>query len=260
MCSEARVGESMDEKQGRKEKQHLQKKRSVKASKKKKRRNAEAIHTHKKTEQYKRKRTGNQPSKKRRKQTTNNKKRKLRRKRNPVYSLLFTVLFYTFILFIVSASILFATSKNTDKSVLGYRFFGVLTDSMMPRNPKVQKGGFHSGDIIVIKNMAGDQAEVGDIITFRPNIKSQTFLTHRVKRKLDHLGEVKGTYYITQGDANLAEDVPISEKQVVGKKVFVIPKVGSLLSFVSRNLAVSIIFVISIFGFMTVVRYYILNK
>ncbi|MBO0474285.1 signal peptidase I [Enterococcus ureasiticus] len=177
-----------------------------------------------------------------------------------VYTLLFNVIFYGFILFVVIGSIIFATTKNADKSVLGHRFLGVLTDSMVPRDPEKQKGGFHSGDVIIIKNIAGNEAEVGDIITFRPSIKSQAFLTHRVKEKLDHLGETKGTYYITQGDANLAEDVPVNEKQVIGKKIIVIPKIGAFLSFVRENPFVSIIFLISVFGFITIIRYYILNK
>lgn len=247
----------MDEKQVRKKKRRPQSQKSVKKAKK---RRVETVQHGKKTGQNRKMKSNHYAGKKQVKKMSHKKKRTIRKKSHPVYSLLFNVLFYAFILFILGASILFATSKNTDKSVLGYRFFGVLTDSMVPRNPKIQKGGFHSGDIIVIKNIAGDEAEVGDIITFRPNIKSQTFLTHRVKKKLDHLGEVKGTYYITQGDANLAEDVPVNEKQVVGKKVFVVPKVGSLLNFVSKNLVVSIIFIISVFGFITIIRYYILNK
>ncbi|EOI00254.1 signal peptidase I [Enterococcus haemoperoxidus ATCC BAA-382] len=203
------------------------------------------------------------PKNKKRKPNPDSKKTKnvtRHKDKNPVYTLLFNIVFYGFILFMIAGSIIFATTKNADKSVLGYRFFGVLTDSMVPRNPEKQKGGFHSGDVIIVKNIAGEAAEVGDIITFRPSIKSQAFLTHRVKKKLDHLGETKGTYYITQGDANLAEDVPVNEKQVVGKKILVIPKIGAFLNFVRENPFVSIIFLISVFGFITIIRYYILNK
>ncbi|MFD2308243.1 signal peptidase I [Enterococcus termitis] len=182
------------------------------------------------------------------------------KKRNPVYTYIFNLFFYSFISFMVIGSILFATSKSSDRSLLGYRFFGVLTDSMVARDPKTQKGGFRSGDIIIVKNIAGDKAEVGDIITFKPSVNSSAYLTHRVKKKMDHLGETKGTYYITQGDANKAEDVPVSEKQVIGKKVFAIPKIGSILNFVSDNLIVSIVFLVSVFGFITIIRYYILNK
>lgn len=175
-------------------------------------------------------------------------------------SLLFNILFYVFILFVVVGSVLFATSSDENKSFLGYRFFGVLTDSMVPSDPKTQKGGFYSGDIIIVKDIPGESAEVGDIITFRPSITSNAFLTHRVKEKLDKLNDTEGIYYITQGDANKAEDVPIHAKQVVGKKVFVIPKVGGVLKFVQENVVVSVVFVLSVFGFITIIRYYFLNK
>lgn len=179
--------------------------------------------------------------------------------KNPLYNAVFNIIFYGFVLFMVVGSALFAAGGNENNSILGYRIFGVLTDSMVPRNAS-QKDGFHSGDIIIVKNIVGNAAEVGDIITFRPSIKSKSFLTHRVKQKMDHLGENKGTYYITQGDANLAEDVPVNEKQVVGKKVFSIPKIGAILDFIRKNPEVSIIFLVSVFGFITVFRYYILNK
>lgn len=169
------------------------------------------------------------------------------------------ILFYTFILFMIVGSTFFMLSSDENKSFLGYRFFGVLTDSMVPRDPQTQKGGFRAGDVIAVRNISGEEVEVGDIITFRPNRESNAFLTHRVKEKLDHLGDTQGRYYITQGDANLAEDVPISAEQVVGKKVFVLPKLGTLLNFVRDNLIVTIIFLISVFGFITVIRYYILQ-
>lgn len=165
-------------------------------------------------------------------------------------------MFYSLIILIIGGSIFFVTSKDSNKSFLGYRVFGVLTDSMVPRDPQIQKDGFSSGDIIIVKNIQGDQLKVGDIATFRPTIDGKSFLTHRVKKKLDGLGDQKGTYYITQGDANKAEDIPIHEKQIVGKKVFVIPKIGGILEFVRENFVLSIILLISIVGFVTVLRYY----
>lgn len=204
-------------------------------------------------------------SKGREKEEVRKKKRKKEhhkkgREGKKIYSLLFNVLFYSFILSIIVGSLLFATSKDNDKTVFGYRVFGVLTDSMVPRNPKVQKGGFHSGDIIVVKSIDGKNAEVGDIVTFRPSIKSKSFLTHRVKKKMDHLNDTKGTYYITQGDANKVEDVPISSEQIVGKKILVIPKMGAILKFVKENPIVTIVFLLSFFGFIIIIKYYILDK
>lgn len=224
--------------------------------KKRKKRRSSQQATQKKTSQKRpvpKKNVANK-RKKRRKQPTRKRKRP-----NPILSALSSIIFYGFVTCIVVGSVLFAVSKSSDKSIFGYQFFGVLTDSMVARDSE-QKGGFHAGDMIIIKNISGDSAEVGDIITFRPSIDSKAFLTHRVKEKLDHLGESKGTYYITQGDANLSEDVPIHSKQVVGKKVAVIPKVSGILTFIRDHIIVSVVFCVSIFGFITVVRYYILNK
>ena len=194
------------------------------------------------------------------KKTSKKKSKNKKRSKNSLHHLLMNILFYSFLLLMVSASIVFATSNDANKSILGYRFFGVLSDSMVAKDPKTQKGGFRSGDIIIVKNISGKDAEVGDIITFRPSVESKTFLTHRVKEKLNQLGDKDGTFYITQGDANDTEDMPIEEEQVVGKKVLVIPKVGGLIDFVRQNIAVSAVFILSLFGSITVFRYYILNK
>ncbi|OEG12282.1 signal peptidase I [Enterococcus termitis] len=187
-------------------------------------------------------------------------KRNTKKKSAPIRSLIMNSLFYGVILLMVIGSLIFAVSKDQNKSFLGYRFFGVLTDSMVPRDPKTQKGGFHAGDVIIVKNIAGEDAEVGDIITFRPNINSKAFLTHRVKEKLDHLDNHEGTYYITQGDANLVEDTPVNSEQVVGKKIAVLPKIGGILNFITNNLLLSIVFLFSVFGFITVMKHYVLNK
>lgn len=182
-----------------------------------------------------------------------------RKRPNPVLSALSSIIFYGLVTCIVIGSLLFAVSKSSDKSIFGYQFYDVLTDSMVAKEGG-EKGGFHAGDMIIVKKISGDRAEVGDIITFRPSMDSKIFLTHRVKEKMDHLGTSKGTYYITQGDANVSEDVPIHSEQVVGKKVAVIPKVSAVLTFIRDHIVVSVIFCLSVFGFVTVVRYYILNK
>lgn len=194
------------------------------------------------------------------KQVQQIKSKKKKKKPSPILVFIFNLLFYGFILFLVMGSAIFGMSKNDNKSVLGYRVFGVLTDSMVPRDRAIQKGGFSKGDIIIVQDIEGDTAQIDDIITFRPSMGSKAFLTHRVKDKMDQLGDVEGIYYITQGDANEAEDVPISSEQVVGKKVFVVPKIGGILNFVKEHLIVSMVFLLSVFGFITVLRYYFFCK
>lgn len=170
------------------------------------------------------------------------------------------LLFYIITLGVICMSILFAFSDDQNKTIFGYRIFNVLTNSMAPNERDQKSGGFYAGDVIIVKDIQGDTAKEGEVITYRPSMKSEAFLTHRVVKKLDHLDKVKGTYYITKGDNNDTEDLPISEKQVVGKKIIVFPKVGAVLKFIRKNFAVSVIFMLSVFGFILVIKMYIFSK
>lgn len=170
------------------------------------------------------------------------------------------LLFYIITLGLICMSILFAFSDDQNKTIFGYRIFNVLTNSMAPNERDQKTGGFYAGDVIIVKDIQGDTAKEGEVITYRPSMKSDAFLTHRVVKKLDHLDKVKGTYYITKGDNNDTEDLPISEKQVVGKKIIVFPKVGAVLKFIRKNFAVSVIFMLSVFGFILVIKMYIFSK
>lgn len=176
-----------------------------------------------------------------------------------IMSLFMALLFYIFTMGIILTSVLFAFSDSEDKNLFGYRVLAVLTDSMSPQE-KSPSGGFYAGDVIIVKDIPGDDAKVGDILTFHPNIDSKTFLTHRVVKKMDTLEGDPGPFYITKGDANNTEDVPIHSKQVVGKTVFVLPKIGSVIGFVRENFVISTIFVISLFGFIVVMRMYFFSN
>lgn len=192
--------------------------------------------------------------KKRRKKNMRKKKRK-----NKWLERSFSLLFYLIIVSVLFSTFIFSMSKSNDKTIFGYRIFGVLTNSMVkPKNSSL-KGGFYAGDVIVVKKIDGETAKKGDIITFRPSLKSEAFLTHRVKKKLNQLNDIQATYYITQGDANKSEDMPIQAKQVIGKKVFSIPKLGGILNFIKENSVISIVFFSSLIGFFIVLRYYLFS-
>jgi len=91
----------------------------------------------------------------------------------------------------------------------------ILSGSMQP--------GINIGDIVIIKAIDGDQAQVGDIIMFpMGNMK----VTHRV---IDVQQRDGTKYFTTKGDANSeAERDPVSAKNVKGKVVGVIPQAGKL--------------------------------
>lgn len=175
---------------------------------------------------------------------------------------LWNLLFYGLMLALLSGSLLMAVMQQQDKSLNGYRMFGVLTNSMVSPDNTVKSGGFRAGDIIMIQEVPKESIQAGDVITYRPSTnptnKSTNYLTHRVVKINDHLGEEEGLFFVTRGDANKTDDMPISADALVGKEVFRIPKLGGILTFVRENWIISLIFIVSILGFIWVVRIYIM--
>ncbi len=82
------------------------------------------------------------------------------------------------------------------------------------------KNGLNAGDIVVVKGKK--QYEIGDIIVFFANGKP---IIHRIINKTCE----QACIYETKGDNNQDQidfEKEIMEKQIVGKAVFVIPKLG----------------------------------
>lgn len=176
--------------------------------------------------------------------------------------MIWNILFYVSMLSILVGAGLMAVMQQENRSLNGYRMFGVLTDSMVSPDNTIKKGGFRSGDIILTKEVDPETIQVGDVITYRPSTnptnESTNNLTHRVVKINDHLGNEDGLFFVTRGDANKTDDMPISATALVGKEVAVIPKIGGILSFVKDNWLLSLVFITSLLGFIWVMRTYIL--
>lgn len=99
-------------------------------------------------------------------------------------------------------------------NILGkYRSFLVQSGSMEP--------SIMTGDIIIIKS--NNQYNINDVITFEDTQNRR--VTHRIIDNNDNK-------IITKGDANKSKDSEkINKSQIIGKVVFVIPKLGYLVSF-----------------------------
>lgn len=95
---------------------------------------------------------------------------------------------------------------NDYSSFFGYSVFEVQTGSMGE--------AVEPGDWIVVKY--SKNIKLDDIITFK---QDGEFITHRV------IEAYQGTY-VTKGDANDAKDEPITQEQIVGKVVKVLPAFG----------------------------------
>lgn len=99
--------------------------------------------------------------------------------------------------------------NNSYANIFGYTFFEVATGSM--------SNTIEIGDVVIVK--ITKEVQENEIIVYS---EDNNFITHRVITK-DENGK-----FITKGDANNSEDKPIEETQILGKVIYIIPKIGIL--------------------------------
>jgi len=91
----------------------------------------------------------------------------------------------------------------------------ILTGSMVPV--------INIGDVVIVHKIPGSEAGLGDIILFP---MGDVKVTHRV---VDVQQDTRGLFFQTKGDANSQPDQNlVSEKNVQGKVVMIVPKIGLL--------------------------------
>lgn len=164
-----------------------------------------------------------------------------------IVGLVSDILFYLLIIGIIVSAIMFAASKTPDKSILGYRYYDVLTGSMEP--------SYSVGDLIFVKLTDAADINVGDPVTFNPGATSDSYLTHRVTEKLENYQGLGVTCFKTKGDANESEDpFIIDEGRMIGVVKLSIPFLGYVIQFVQYNYIFIIIFIVLFSVFFTLLR------
>ncbi len=133
--------------------------------------------------------------------------------------------------------------KESEKSTL--RWIGVSVISLMMIffsfgyfgiQPTVvcsgsMKPAIDVGDIVIVAKVPIESIKKGDIIEYRT---SKLSIIHRV---YDIRRENGGIEFITKGDANKEVDPdPVKPRQIVGKVMFIIPKVGWISIFIKECL------------------------
>jgi signal peptidase len=137
----------------------------------------------------------------------------------------------------VSITIQKLTSPDKTPTFLGYKTFVVLSGSMEPN--------LNIGDIIIVKQVKDNKLKVGDVVSYK---NSNTVTTHRI---IDISTKGEEIFYKTKGDANNIEDDKLVEgKNIEGKLVTSIPKIGNL-SILLNNRTTIIAIVIIVFGYLT---------
>lgn len=167
------------------------------------------------------------------------------------------LIIYGFMIFIIGVAILFTFSRDKHQSILGYQFYNVLTNSMVPQKDNKQPHSFYAQDIIIVQKTSYENLKKGDVVSFEIG-DGATVLTHRLVDKKNKIGRREGEFLITKGDANPSQDPPISADKLIGKVVLVIPKMGIVVNFVRDNIWLCLLFVVSLLGSIYVLRNYFL--
>lgn len=96
--------------------------------------------------------------------------------------------------------------KSDYANIFGYTFFEVATGSMSK--------AIEVGDVVIVK--ITKEVNENDIIVYKDD---KNFITHRLIKK-------DGETLIAKGDANNSEDKPITNEQILGQVICIIPKLG----------------------------------
>lgn len=118
------------------------------------------------------------------------------------------LLFVVFILIIIATYYIVQIKvfRNEYANLFGYTFFEVATGSM--------SNTIEIGDVVIVK--VTKEVKENEIIVYKDE---ENFVTHRlIKKDEDKL--------IAKGDANNSEDKPITENQILGKVICIIPQIG----------------------------------
>lgn len=144
-----------------------------------------------------------------------------------IFNIILKALFIFLLLLIFLLLIYFVSIKVSQKrgtlNKIPINLFVILTQSMEP--------AIKPGDVVVDYSPKNKKYNVGDIITYvaTEGYHSGSSVTHRVIEIVEKNGEY---LYRTQGDANNTADFSlVSSKNIIGKVIFKIPKVGYVRQF-----------------------------
>lgn len=162
---------------------------------------------------------------------------KVIKKRENIFKYIVSVMSYALFIFLMLiggtlllyiADIKIRAMKG-DYSAPAFNAYVVLSGSMLPT--------IEVKDIVVTKKVPEEKLEVGDIITFiSPDTRfGGISVTHRIIDK--YYDESLGSYsYRTQGDNNnIADSVLVPNKNILGKVILKIPKLGYLQDILSSK-------------------------
>lgn len=163
--------------------------------------------------------------------------------KNIIYVIMycFLVIIMTYNISLIMQSLI---NPNKTPSFFGIKTYVIISGSMEPN--------INIGDMVITKSKE-NELKVGDIISYR---KGQSVITHRISQIIEN--ENGETTYRTKGDNNNAEDgEEIYLKDIEGKVVKVVPKIGKV-SLLLQNKIIIIMIILIFYIYLS--RNYKKNK
>ena len=137
----------------------------------------------------------------------------------------FEYMFYSILVLILCVNIVIMIKANLYKDkvpgILGYKPFVVLSGSMQSQ--------INVGDLVIVREIDANKLNVNDIIAYRDG---KIVTTHRIKEVLKDNNDV---CFKTKGDSNnTMDDGVVCSKDIEGRYVFKINKLGNLIIFIQQ--------------------------
>jgi len=104
------------------------------------------------------------------------------------------------------------------------------------------------GDLIINRPVDPQDVRIGDIITFEHALDSALppLITHRVLRIYMDMRD-GSRVFVAQGDNTDIEDRPVTGDAIVGRLVFVVPRVGAVQQWINGNLLAAAVCISAVF-------------
>lgn len=156
-----------------------------------------------------------------------------------ISNILFWILMGVIILLVFYIVTIKIYAKQNRLDEIKFNMYTILTTSM--------EKTIMAGDVVVDYKNKDNIYELGDIITFYSNRgNGQITITHRI---IDIKIENGKYFYSTKGDNNNTADTHyVSQDDVIGKVIFVIPKVGFVQEFILSKVGWIVVIVIPCVG------------
>ena len=132
---------------------------------------------------------------------------------------------YSILVLILCVNIVIMIKANLYKDkvpgIFGYKPFVVLSGSMQSQ--------INVGDLVIVREIDANKLNVNDIIAYRDG---KIVTTHRIKEVLKDNNDV---CFKTKGDSNnTMDDGVVCSKDIEGRYVFKINKLGNLIIFIQQ--------------------------